>query len=100
MSGSSLGLLIANAVVAFAGTNLDDLFVLVVYFSRRPEFSTCQVVAGQVLGFSFICALSLLGLLLGLFVPSNFIGLLGFVPILMVSFCRGAHHHPPPKKVF
>ena len=47
--------LIATAAIAFAATNVDDLVVLAVLFSRRDKrFHARHIVLGQYLGFAMI----------------------------------------------
>jgi Cadmium resistance transporter len=83
--GRSVGTVTLAALAAFAATNIDDFLVLVVFFAQvdGKAFTNYQVAAGQVLGFTVILAISLLGIVLGLFIPSGYIELLGFVPILI-----------------
>jgi cadmium resistance transport/sequestration family protein len=71
-----------TGVVAFGATNIDDLLILLVFFSQVDEnFCPWQVILGQYLGFSVLIILSLPGLLGGLILPGNWIGLLGLIPI-------------------
>lgn len=68
------------AVVAFVSTNIDDLVVLVGFFAD-PTYPPSQVVVGQLIGIGGLIALSLLGALLALTIPTSYVGLIGFVPI-------------------
>lgn len=75
---------IITGTVTFAATNIDDIFVLMLFFSQvnrrlRPR----HIVIGQYLGFTALIAISLLGFLGGLFVPRAWIGLLGLAPIVI-----------------
>jgi cadmium resistance protein CadD (predicted permease) len=83
--GRNVGTVALAALAAFAATNVDDFLVLVVFFAQvdGKTFINYQVAAGQVLKFTVILAISLLGIVLGLFIPSGYIELLGFVPILL-----------------
>lgn len=45
-----------------------------------------MVLLGQAAGFTVLCALSLLGLVLGLFIPAGYVGIIGFMPVLMGLF--------------
>ncbi|POM69699.1 Cadmium resistance transporter [Phytophthora palmivora] len=78
---------IASAVVMFATTNIDDALVLVVYFANAAEgkdgLKARHIWIGQLLGFSIIMILSLIGTFVGSFLPPHYSGLLGFVPLLM-----------------
>lgn len=74
-----LGLL-AIGIAAFAATNIDDIFVLMMFFSSLT-FPVRQAVLGQYLGIGLLVAISVLGSLIALVVPTYIIGLLGIVPI-------------------
>ncbi|PTM59612.1 cadmium resistance transport/sequestration family protein [Desmospora activa DSM 45169] len=72
------------AVLFFAATNIDDLFLLIAWFSQKsPKLKTKQIVLGQVVGFSLLLALSLIGSMGALIIPSAWVGLLGAVPIYL-----------------
>jgi cadmium resistance transport/sequestration family protein len=69
-----------QGLAAFIATNLDDIVVLMIFFTNevwRPR----QVVAGQYLGFVILVLLSLPGYFGGALVPAPWIGLLGLVPL-------------------
>jgi len=74
-----------TAVIAFAATNIDDFCVLVIFFARcvSGDMRWAQVAIGQTLGFTVICAFSLLGIILGVFVPPGYVGLIGFLPLVL-----------------
>lgn len=76
---SVVGLLILSSIV-FAATDIDDLFLLIAFFSNR-QFRARQVVAGQFLGIGCLVALSLAAALLARAIPDAYIGLLGLAPI-------------------
>lgn len=67
-------------VGAFAATNIDDLFILMLFFSDK-SFPNRSVVIGQYLGIGILIAISAVGSLLPLVISPFFIPLLGFVPI-------------------
>jgi cadmium resistance protein CadD (predicted permease) len=73
--------LIGVGVAAFVATNIDDLFILVVFFAAIPRFSIFQIVLGQYVGMGSLIAVSLLGSLISLVIPHNLIGLIGFFSI-------------------
>jgi len=84
------------AVACFAATNLDDILVLLVVFTQVRPIHVCM---GQTLGFTIICAVSLVGIVLGLFIPGDYIRLLGFLPIFFGLFklyvlCNETRHQP------
>lgn len=73
-----------TAAVIFAATNIDDIVILTLFFSQvNQSFRPWHVVTGQLLGFSALVAISLLGYLTGLVIPHQVIGLLGFLPIII-----------------
>jgi cadmium resistance protein CadD (predicted permease) len=67
-------------IFAFIATDIDDLFVLMLFFSTT-SYHKWQVVLGQYIGIGALVAVSTLGSLLALVVPQYIIGLLGLVPI-------------------
>jgi cadmium resistance transport/sequestration family protein len=71
-----------TGAIAFAATNIDDLLVLMLFFSQAA-FTRSQIYTGQYLGFSGIIAFSLLGFLGGLLIPEHWIGFLGLLPIYL-----------------
>lgn len=73
---------LVQAVSAFAASNVDDILLLLLFFSTaRSRHGAWQVVAGQYLGFSLLIAASLIGYLGGQLVPMPWIGILGLLPI-------------------
>lgn len=73
---------VITAVVAFVATNVDDIFLLAVYFTQvNTTFRVRHIVLGQYIGFAAILAVSLLGFVGALLIPEAIIGLLGFAPI-------------------
>ena len=77
--GSLLGVF-GVAIVVFASTNVDDIFVLLGFFAD-PKFRAKQVVIGQYLGIAALYGVSVLASFLVLVIPAAYIGLLGFAPI-------------------
>jgi cadmium resistance protein CadD (predicted permease) len=76
---------ISLALVAaglFATTNVDDLFLLVGFFSDR-NLAPWQVVLGQIIGVSVLIAISLAAALAALAFSPSHVGLLGFAPIFL-----------------
>lgn len=90
---------IISSIVAFASTNVDDIFVLIALFSQirvtkvteRGEtvalasgsINKRQIIFGQYLGFSSLVVLSIIGALSSFIIPLPWIGLLGLVPIFL-----------------
>ncbi len=67
---------------AFVSTNIDDLFLLVGFFSDR-SFSRSHVFAGQILGMAIIVAISLAAASAALAISPQRVGLLGLAPIVI-----------------
>jgi cadmium resistance protein CadD (predicted permease) len=72
--------LISSGVVIFASTNIDDIFVLMLFFADR-SFRPWQIVTGQYIGIGVLVGVSMAVALAALAVPANLIGLLGLLPI-------------------
>lgn len=70
------------AIPLFTSTNLDDLFVLIGFFSD-PRYRPRDIVIGQCLGIAALVLAALAGSLLSLVVAPAWLGLLGLVPILL-----------------
>jgi cadmium resistance protein CadD (predicted permease) len=71
---------LAASVTTFAATNLDDLFLLTMFFARCV--ATRRIVAGQYLGFAAIVMVSLGGVwAAGAALPQGWIRLLGIFPL-------------------
>lgn len=89
MSGKT----VAFAVVAFASTTADDLVVLLTFQSlniQNKEQTLAEmnrnmwyIAFGQILSYSIIVSIALLGLLLGNFLPEKYVALIGFIPLLL-----------------
>lgn len=71
---------LGRATVAFAATNIDDVFVLTLFFAQK-NLRRWHVVAGQYLGLAGLIAISLVGYFARFFIPHSWIGLLGLAPI-------------------
>ena len=69
------------AIIAFTSTNIDDLFVLIAFFSQKA-YRPAQVVVGQYLGIGFLMVVSVLCAFISLRIAPTYIGLLGILPIL------------------
>jgi cadmium resistance transport/sequestration family protein len=71
-----------TAITAFAATNLDDIVILMVFFSQvNATFRPRHIITGQYLGFIVLILASIPGFVGGLILPESWIGLLGFLPI-------------------
>lgn len=83
----SFGRAIGVALSTFAITNIDDLFVLVTFFAeastRSCPMTPLKIVLGQYIGFSIIVSISMIGFALAFAVPTEPIGFLGLLPIMV-----------------
>ena len=73
--------LIEIGAAAFVATNIDDIVVMMVFSSSSNNFQAQNIVIGQYLGIGSLIAISSLGSLIALVVPSYVIGLMGLLPI-------------------
>lgn len=76
---------VVSGVAAFAATNFDDLFLLILWFSRARSDPRAErmIVAGQYLGFSILVLVSVLAYIGTLLIPGEYVGLLGILPIIL-----------------
>jgi cadmium resistance protein CadD (predicted permease) len=67
---------IALGIGAFVATNIDDLFIPMVFFAKR-SFTTPQIILGQYVGMGLLLGVSLVGSLIAFVIPHNLLGLVG-----------------------
>lgn len=73
---------ISTGFTAFTATNLDDILILMLFFSQvNAIFRKHHIVAGQYIGFAALVLASLPSFFGSLLLPRPCIGLLGLVPI-------------------
>lgn len=73
---------ISTGLTAFTATNLDDILILLLFFSQVNHlFRRRDIIAGQYLGFAALVAISLPGFFGSMLLPRPWIGMLGIVPI-------------------
>jgi cadmium resistance transport/sequestration family protein len=77
--------IVLASIIAFASTNIDDLFILTLFFNDK-RYKPRDVFIGQYLGIIVLIGLSVAGSLIGKFVDNQYIGLLGLFPIYLA--CR------------
>jgi cadmium resistance protein CadD (predicted permease) len=71
---------ISLGIGAFVATNIDDLFILIVFFAKR-NFPKSQIVLGQFVGMGLLLGASFVASLIALIIPPNLLGLIGLFPI-------------------
>ncbi|MEG4272128.1 MULTISPECIES: cadmium resistance transporter [unclassified Microcoleus] len=73
---------ISTGITAFTATNLDDILILLLFFSQvNAVFRRRHIVFGQYLGFTALVFASLPGFFGRLIFPPDWIGMLGLLPI-------------------
>jgi cadmium resistance transport/sequestration family protein len=81
---SELANTVLAAAVAFASTNIDDIFLLMLFYSQvNAAFRPKHIVIGQYLGFIALVAISTFGYFGTLVIPREWVGFLGLVPIAL-----------------
>ena len=70
---------LSASVTTFAATNIDDAFLLTLFFARR--IPARRIVAGQYVGFAAIVGISLIGVRGALTIPHRWIHFLGLLPL-------------------
>ncbi|MBG1245271.1 cadmium resistance transporter [Nostoc sp. NZL] len=81
---SKLGTAFSEGIIAFIATNIDDILILLIFFSQIDvNFRQRHILLGQYLGFAAIIFASLPGFFGGLVVQREWIGLLGLLPIVI-----------------
>ncbi|KAK6528485.1 hypothetical protein TWF281_009726 [Arthrobotrys megalospora] len=77
---------LGTACSTFALTNIDDLFVLATFFTEssvNKNLTPLKITIGQYLGFSIIMLISMIGYAVAQAIPSEPIGFLGLLPMLL-----------------
>jgi cadmium resistance protein CadD (predicted permease) len=81
---TSIVITIVTGIIAFIATNIDDIFILILFFSENnSRLHYLYIVVGQYLGFAVLVAISVIGTLGGYIIPSQWIGILGIFPIII-----------------
>lgn len=71
-----------TSILAFVSTNVDDVFLLMLFFGNR-RFKDHEIVIGQLVGIATLIAVSVALSFIGLIIDKAYIGLLGFLPIYL-----------------
>jgi cadmium resistance transport/sequestration family protein len=73
-----------TALVSFLSTNIDDIFILMLFFSQvNKDMKVKHIVVGQYLGMGVLIAISTIGALGISIIPKEYVGLLGLIPIYL-----------------
>lgn len=73
---------IITSLLAFVSTNIDDIFILMLFYGRRKQ-KPIDIVLGQYLGIGTLVLVSFVGAALGSLMDQKYIGLLGLFPIYL-----------------
>lgn len=71
-----------TSIVAFVSTNIDDIFLLMLFYAAG-RFSRTSIVLGQYLGIGTLVIISFIGAYIGSFFDQRYVGLLGLFPIYL-----------------
>jgi cadmium resistance protein CadD (predicted permease) len=74
--------IIGISIGAFVATNIDDLFILMVFFAKR-DFPTSHIILGQYVGMGSLLGVGLFASLIALVIPHNLLGLVGAFSIII-----------------
>jgi cadmium resistance transport/sequestration family protein len=74
--------IVITSIVAFASTNIDDIFLLILFFGDR-KFKPFDIYLGQYVGVIALVIVSIIGSLIGNFIDPRYVGLLGLFPIYL-----------------
>lgn len=73
-----------TAFISFTSTNIDDIFVLMLFFSQTNNtMKKWHIIIGQYLGIGALITISIIGALGISVVPHEYVGFLGMVPIYL-----------------
>ena len=72
---------VLTSIIAYAGTNIDDIFVLMILLAQAPKGTKGRLIAGHFLGVGILTVVSILGALGLQNLPLRYVGILGLVPI-------------------
>lgn len=95
------GYLIILGISAFVSTNIDDIFLIILFFSNSLKFPPYQVVIGQYIGIGLLVTISIIISFLFLAIPSFFIAFMGIIPIIigikkLIETIKKDHYLPLP----
>ncbi|KAI6322194.1 hypothetical protein MCOR30_007744 [Pyricularia oryzae] len=96
-AGMDFGKAVGTACATFAVTNIDDIFVLVTFFAESSTSKTLtplRITIGQYVGFTAIIIVSMIGFGAAFLLPTEPIGFLGLLPILLGVWWLSARIFP------
>ena len=70
-----------TSIIAYTGTNIDDIFVIMILLAQAAKRTKGQLIAGHFLGVGLITMVSMLGAFGLQNLPLKYVGILGLVPI-------------------
>jgi len=74
--------LLLASIITFVSTNIDDIFILTLFFGNK-KFTGKDITIGQFVGISTLILISLVASLIGLLISKSYVGLLGLLPIYL-----------------
>lgn len=74
--------IILVSIIAFASTNIDDIFILTILFGDK-RYKPRDIYIGQYLGIIALISVGIAGAFLGNLIDGKYIGLLGLFPIYL-----------------
>lgn len=75
---------VITAFISFASTNIDDIFVLMLFFSQvGDQLQKRHIIIGQYLGIVTLLLISIMGAAGLNLIPRQYTGLLGIIPIIL-----------------
>jgi cadmium resistance protein CadD (predicted permease) len=75
--------LVLLGISAFVSTNIDDIFLLLIFFSNSLKFSSYQIVIGQYIGIGLLIGISIMASFISFVIPSFVIGFMGIIPMII-----------------
>jgi cadmium resistance protein CadD (predicted permease) len=73
---------ISVAISAFIATNLDDIFILMVFFAH-PDYKSSSVIIGQYVGIICLILICIPAYLLKSFIPHFWLAIMGLIPLFL-----------------
>lgn len=73
---------ILTSVIAFASTNIDDIFILMLFYAGGRSRNS-DIIIGQYVGIGALVVISLIGAYIGGFFDGRYVGILGLFPIYL-----------------